>query len=96
MSDKKNLKILDSRSFKLSLDDTIFELTMNLSETFIEFKLIPKNTNASYCYKENYDLQTMNKNLFCFFNELKKSFEVYSQILKDNKVKLVLDKKKIL
>ena len=56
MSDKKNLKILDSRSFKLSLDDTIFELTMNLSETFIEFKLIPKNTNASYCYKENYDL----------------------------------------
>ena len=56
MSDKKNLKILDSRSFKLSLDDTVFELTMNLSETFIEFKLIPKNTNASYCYKENYDL----------------------------------------
>jgi len=36
----------------------------------------------------------MNKNLFGFFKELKKSFEVYSQILKDNKVKLVLDKEK--
>ena len=93
-NNEKNIKILDSRSFNLSLDDTVFELTMNLSETFIEFKLIPKNSNASYCYKENYDLSAMNKNLFGFFKELKKSFEVYSQILKDNKVKLVLDKEK--
>ena len=91
---EKNIKILDSRSFNLSLDDTVFELTMNLSETFIQFKLIPKNSNASYCYKENYDLSAMNKNLFGFFKELKKSFEVYSQILKDNKVKLVSDKEK--
>ena len=67
---------------------------MSLSETFIEFKLIPKNTNPSYCYKENYDLSAMNKNLFGFFKELEKSFKVYSQLLKDNKVKLVLDKEK--
>jgi hypothetical protein len=87
---EKNIKILDSRSFNLSLDDTVFELTMNLSETFIQFKLIPKNSNASYCYKENYDLSAMNKNSFGFFKELKKSFEVYSQILKDNKVKFAL------
>ncbi len=91
---EKNIKILDSRSFNLSLDETVFELTMSLSETFIEFKLIPKNTNPSYCYKENYDLSAMNKNLFGFFKELEKSFKVYSQLLKDNKVKLVLDKEK--
>ena len=93
-NNEKNIKILDSRSFNLSLDDTLFELTMYLSETFVEFKLMPKNSNSSYCYKENYDLSAMNKNLFGFFKELKKSFEVYSQILKDNKVKLVLDKEK--
>ena len=63
---------------------------MNLTQTFIEFKIMPKNANDSYYYKK-INLNTFNKRLFAFFDELKKSFEIYSKKIKENKV--ILKKK---
>ena len=39
----ENLIILEAKSYNLSLENEEYELTVNLTEKYIEFKLDPKN-----------------------------------------------------
>ena len=91
---EKDIKIIETKSYNLSLLNEEYELTMNLTNLFIEFKLIEKNILSQYYYKEKFDLQTINKLLYTFFNEIKDVFNFYDKILINNKVKLILLKDK--
>ena len=81
--------ILNSKKYNLLLDNEDYELTMNLRETFIEFKLTQKNIISLYYYQEKFDLQTINHLLSSFFKELKEVFEFYVKALNRNLVKLI-------
>ena len=91
---EKDIKIIETKSYNLSLLNEEYELTMNLTNLFIEFKLTEKNILSQYYYKEKFDLQTINKLLYTFFNEIKDVFNFYDKILINNKVKLILLKGK--
>ena len=92
---KKDIKIIESKSYNLSLFIEEFELAMNLTNLYIEFKLIKKNIISPYYYQEKFDLQNINKLLYTFFNELKEVFNFCDNILINNKVKLILLKDNI-
>lgn len=78
-----------TKTHTLSLENEEYELTMNLSQTFIEFKLVPKRAPPNFYYKENFDLSTINKCLSSSFKELKKAFEIYDRQLERKEVKLI-------
>ncbi len=82
-------KIIDTKSHKLSLESEEYELNMNLGESFIEFKLVPKNAISNFYYKAEFDLSSINKYLSSKFTDLKKAFEIYDRQLNKKKVKLV-------
>ena len=96
ISSSENEKdIIESKSYNLSLLNEEFELSMNLTNLYIEFKLNKKNIICPYYYKEKFDLQNINKLLYTFFNELKEVFNFYDKIIINNKVKLILIKDNI-
>ena len=95
LENEKDIKIIESKSYNLSLLKEEFELSMNLTNLYIEFKLIKKNIISLYYYKEKFDLQNINKFLYTFFNELKEVFNFYDKILINNKVNLILLKDNI-
>jgi len=82
-------KIIEKKSHKLSLENEEYELTMNLGESYIEFKLVPKNKISDFCYKAEFDLSSINKYLFSKFPELKRAFDIYDKQLNNKKVKLI-------
>ena len=84
-----NFKILETKKYDLSFLNEEYELTINLYESFIDFKLIPLNIISPYCYQEKYDLSTINKHLFTFFTEIKKAFIYYDTVIKEKKIKLI-------
>ena len=73
-NDKSDIKDLETRSYSLSLSDEEFELTMNLREEFLEFKLKQKDIISNCYYKSNFSLQKLNKLLFKSFKEIKEVF----------------------
>ncbi len=89
---EENNKILESRKYNLFLIDEEYELTMNLYELFIEFILTPLKIISPFYYKEKFDLQSINKNLFAFFKELKEAFIFYDDAIKKKKVNLIKQK----
>ena len=94
MIDKENEphdKKLDSKSYNLSLQNEEYELTMNLTESFIQFKLIPKIFSGFYNKTEiNLSIIKENKYLINEFTELKKAFEYLDERkFKKNKIKLI-------
>ena len=72
---EKNIKIIDTKTHVLSLMNEEYELKMNLYESFIEFKLSPKNIISSFYYQERFEFQAINKLLFIFFNNIKEAFD---------------------
>ena len=89
---EENNKILESRKYNLFLIDEEYELTMNLYELFIEFILTPLKIISPFYYKEKFDLESINKNLFAFFKELKEAFIFYDDTIKKKKVNLIKQK----
>ena len=82
-------RIIDTKSHKLSLENEEYELNMNLCESFIEFKLVPKNDISGFYYKAEFDLSSINKYLSSKFTDLKKAFVIYDKQLNNKKVKLI-------
>jgi len=95
LENEKDINIIESKSYNLSLLNEEYELIMNLSNLYIEYKLIKKNIIYPYFYKQKYDLQNINKLLYTFFNEIKDAYNFYDKILINNKVKLILIDDKI-
>ena len=75
--------------YNLSILDEEYELSININESFLEFKLQLKNIIVDYYYKSKYDLQTLNKLLFTSFKGIKEVFIYIDKILKENKIKLI-------
>ena len=82
-------RIIVTKSHKLSLENVEYELNMTLSESYIEFKLVPKKDIPEFYYKAEFDLSSINKYLHATFEDLKTAFEIYDRQLKDKKVKLI-------
>ena len=63
---------------------------MSLTESSIEFKLLPKKVISDIYYKERLDLSTINNNkyLIISLSDIKKAFKIFDNMLKDKKVKL--------
>ena len=87
-------KIIDSKIYNLLLENEEFELTINLTKEFLEFKLQQKNIINDCYFKAKYDLPTLNKILFTFFKEIQEVFNFYDKILNKKKVKLIQMKDK--
>ena len=84
----------NTKTYDLALMNEEYELVMKLNESFIEFKLSPKNTVSTYYYQERFDLKTLIELLVAYFKELKEVFKFYDKILTVKKVKLVKNKEK--
>ena len=91
---EEKIKIIETRNYALSLMNEEYELTMNLTESFIVFKLTPKNIISSYYYQEKFDLPTITKLLFLVSKELKEVFIFYDKIINKQKVRLIQQKEK--
>ena len=85
-----NNKILETKSYKLSLQNEEYELTMNLTEAFIEFKLIPKLV-SDFNYKSKITLSIIKENKYLIkeYTELKKAYEVFDKKFIKKKIKLI-------
>ena len=85
-----NIKILESQFYKINLDKDEYELNMILYDSnIIQFKLIQKNNIPFSYYLEEFDLESIKKKLFVFFNEIKEVYQFYNKVLLKNKVKLI-------
>ena len=89
---EEKIKIIETRNYALSLMNEEYELTMNLTESVIVFKLTPKNIISSYYYQEKFDLPTITKLLFLVSKELKEVFIFYDKIINKQKVRLIQQK----
>ena len=87
-------KILDTKIYSLPLLEQEYELTINLTKEFLEFKVQQKNIITDYYYGAKLDLQKLNNILFTFFKETKEVFNFYDKMIKKQKVKLVQIKEK--
>ena len=67
-------KILDTKIYSLPLLEQEYELTINLTKEFLEFKVQQKNIITDYYYKAKLDLQKLNNILFTYFKEIKEVF----------------------
>ena len=82
-----NLKITESETYELLLEKEEIQLTINLYDnTYIEFKLVPKNIIESSYYIAKYNLETLNKNLYIFCKDLKEVFQFFNKILQKKKL----------
>ena len=90
-----NLKITESETYELLLEKDEIQLTMSLYDnTYIEFKLVPKNIIESSYYIAKYNLETLNKNLYIFCKNLKEVFQFFNKIFQKKKINLLLSKDK--
>ena len=82
---------IDTKAYILLLENEEYELRMTLNESFIEFKLEPKNTVSDYYYYEKCDLSTINAEKYFIMplNDLKKAFEKFDKRLKNKNAKLI-------
>ena len=85
-------EIKESKSYSILLLNEEYELTMNLSESYIEFKLQQNNIIVNYYYQDKYDLTTINELFNICFKEIKEVFYFYDKNIKENKVKLIYSK----
>ena len=87
-------KILDTKIYSLPLLEQEYELTINLTKEFLEFKVQQKNIITDYYYGSKLDLQKLNNILFTYFKETKEVFNFYDKMIHKQKVKLVQIKEK--
>ena len=76
-------------SYNLPLFEHEYELSINLNESFLEFKLKQKNIISNYYYIKELDLQTINELFFTNLGEIKESFFFFNKLLKDRNAKLL-------
>ena len=65
-------KILDTKIYSLPLLEQEYELTINLTNEFLEFKVQQKNIMTDYYYGAKLDLQKLNNILLHFLKKQKK------------------------
>ena len=89
-----NDKIIETKSYYLSLLNEEYKLTMNYNKSILEFILKKKNSQTNYEYKEKFDLLEMNEILISSYKEIKEVFNFFNKILNKNNVKLEKSKNK--
>ena len=91
---ESNSKIIKSKKYDLLLLNDEFQLTIDLKNSFLEFKLQQKDIINNFIYKSNFDLITLNKLLSTNFIQLKDAFYFLDNELNEKMVKLVQSKEK--
>ena len=93
--DEENQKILETKSFEIKIENEEFELFLNVYDSsYIEFKVMQKDTIPTCYFIEKYNLENINKASYTFCKELKEVFQFYCKILQKNKVRLLFSKEK--
>ena len=77
------------QSYNISLLDEDYELSMDINESFLEFKLQQNNIIVDYYYKSKYDLQAINNLLHSSFKGTKEIFNFFDKLLNNKKFKLI-------
>ena len=87
---EKPIEPNDKKSYNLSLQNEEYELTMNLTESFIQFKLVPKIVSEFY-YKSEINLSIIKEKKYLIneYTELKKAYETFDKKFIRKKVKLI-------
>ena len=87
---EETIEPLDSKSYNLSLQNEEYKLTMNLTESFIQFKLVPK-IFSEFVYKSEINLSIIKekKYLISEYKELKNAYETFEKKFARKKVKLI-------
>ena len=76
-------------SYDISILDDIYELSIGMNESSLEFILKQKNIIDEYYYKAKFDLNLINKLMHTSFGRIKEAFNFFDNLLKDKKVKLI-------
>ena len=75
--------------YNLVVLDEEYELSMNINDSFLEFKLQLKNIIVDFYFQSKYDLKTLNKLLFTSFKGIKDVFNFFDKLLNDKKINLI-------
>ena len=95
LNNEETQKVTETKIYEIKLEKEEFELFVNLySLSYLEFKIIQKDTIPSSYYVEKYNLENINKASFTICNNLKEVFQFYCKILQKNKVKLLFSEQK--
>ena len=76
-------------SYDISILDDIYELSIGMNESSLEFILKQKNIIDEYYYKAKFDLNLINKLMNTSFGRIKEAFNFFDNLLKNKKVKLI-------
>ena len=76
-------------SYDIFILDDVYELSMKIYESLLEFKLQQKNIIDEYYYKTKFDLEEINKLMPTSFGRIKEVFDFFDKLLKEKKVKLI-------
>jgi len=87
--EKGNIIIETKLYDDLLLSNEEFKLTMNLFNSFLEFKLQQKDSIQNCYYKEKYDIQTINELLNSSYKNIREVFDFYDKALNEKKINLI-------
>ena len=76
-------------SYDIFILDDVYELSMKIYESLLEFKLQQKNIIDEYYYKIKFDLEEINKLMPTSFGRIKEVFDFFDNLLKEKKVLLI-------
>ena len=76
-------------SYNISILDEEYELSMEINNSLLEFKLQQANIIDEYYYKSKFELEEKNKLLSSSYDKIKEVFDLFDILLKEKKVKLV-------
>ena len=94
LNNEESHKIIETKTFEIKLEKEEFELFLNVYDSYLEFKVMQKDTIPTCYYIEKYSLESINKESFTFCNNLKEVFQFYCKILQKNKVRLLSSEEK--
>ena len=94
LNDEESQKAIETKIYELKVENEEFELFLNLHNSDIEFKVMPKNIIPTCYYIEKFNLENINKESFTLCSNLKEVFIFYCKILQKNKVKLMFSEGK--
>ena len=95
LNNEGSQKLIEAKTFEIKVEKEEFELLLNLYDSsYLEFKVMQKDTIPTCYYIEKYNLESINKASFTFCNNLKEVFQFYCKILQKNKVRLLFSEEK--